>query len=214
MKRLPVRVLLRFATLSCLFCLFAFVHFHALAQVVGRHGETNSDNTQTRPSTPSELTLPVIEDAVSGVDPTLIIELTTQLSSWSRRELPGTRYQIAHYEERENWRLLTLVSLDGPEAVSEMPGAGSNSALALAYRNDDGEWTTAIAGTTAFSRLLMRVPESIIPASAKVYLDPLRIGALEANSTEYLFPWPAASWEYRQGWHQSALDIGTRDNSR
>ena len=81
--------------------------------------------------------------------------------------------------------------------------------LILAKREDGEIWSVALAGTEDFSNLIKTAPDSFIAQEAKPFLDPLSTSSL-AQTTIYEFPWVPGNWEYRNGWHSSALDIGTR----
>ncbi|MEM7129186.1 MAG: fibronectin type III domain-containing protein [Chloroflexota bacterium] len=77
-----------------------------------------------------------------------------------------------------------------------------------------GNWTGALAGTAQFSNFIQSAPDSFIDARSKYHLDPLKIRSADVSTVEYKFPWPTGDWQYRIGWHASALDIGTHTNDK
>ncbi len=126
--------------------------------------------------------------------------------------LTGTQFAVLSLQSGSGWFLAFVASLDGPYTDVEHVGAGKAGALFVGVQDATGDWRVAVAGTSYFSDLLALISTAELPADAKMYLDPL--APFSVQETEYKFPWPAGDWEYRGGWHSSALDIGTRGSDK
>jgi len=129
--------------------------------------------------------------------------------------LIGSHFAVTSERIEGDWRLISIASLDGPRCSIEYVGSGDCGGLILATTSRTLGSQAALAGTQAFSRLMSSVPESFVSSEGKLHLDPLRVASLAVgDEVVYEFPWPPGAWEYRQGWHDQALDIGTHGSDK
>jgi hypothetical protein len=131
--------------------------------------------------------------------------------------LIGTHFAVTSQRIEENWALISIASLDGPDSSLEYVGSKSAGSLILATYSRDFGWRATLAGTASFSSLVKDAPESLISTPSKLLINPIATSLLSSQTVDYKFPWASDSWEYRQGWHEPAalgVDIGTRRADR
>ncbi len=149
------------------------------------------------------------------IESELKLALHQALSKRPAHLFPGSKFAVTNITGQEAWHFISLASLDGPDSNLKAVGTGDAGALVLAVRNQEGDWQVALSGTQSYSDLLATAPDHIIPEEHRLYLDPRKRSLLKTpTDVEYKFPWAAGEWEYRQGWHASALDIGTRGTDK
>ncbi len=127
----------------------------------------------------------------------------------------GTNFGITYERTEGNWKLLSIVSLDGQSSSNEVVGQGNLTNLIIARIGLDGKWDVALSGTQEFSDLIKEAPNSLISNNVKDLIDPLNNNVNTAWVVSYKFPWAPGNWEYRQGWHQgTSIDIGTSGDDK
>lgn len=134
--------------------------------------------------------------------------------------LIGNQFAVTSIRRTSSWLFISIASLDGPDCSPEHVGAGNCGKLILASKDERVSWHVALAGTKSFSALLSLVPDSVLSPLARQQLDPLTppsafapVAPLQVDSI-HKFPWPAGDWIYTQGWHDSAVDIGTSGDDK
>ena len=137
--------------------------------------------------------------------------ILSAINNRSTDSFPGNSFAVTSERRQDDWSLLSIASLNGPNCSLEFIGSGNCGTLIIAYKGEYG-WHATLAGYELFSNYLNIAPEKFLTLKAKLYLDPLKVKSLpsdESDGVVYKFPWAPSEWEYRGGWHNSALDIGT-----
>lgn len=169
-----------------------------------------------------------VERAEVDLAAPMLNAIRTRIAQRPAGLMMGTRFRVTSAAVQPGWALVSVVALDDPDLAPDAPDAGGLSTLVLVQQQPDGTWQAALDGEPAFADLLAATPPALVAPDAQAILaaDPalrsanpsssMQTVALEAASTvNYKFPWPAGqSWNWWQGWHMSALDLGTTGTDR
>lgn len=131
--------------------------------------------------------------------------------------LPGSVYVVTSERIENDWRLISVLSMNGPGCYNEELHTSYCSGLIIAH-NELEKWQVELAGTPGFSSMIKQSPNSMIGPDAKNILDPLskNISSIVDDRT-YQFPWVAGEWQYWWGFPHSGcsncIDLGTHGSS-
>ncbi|MCA9999701.1 MAG: hypothetical protein KDE56_28255, partial [Anaerolineales bacterium] len=127
---------------------------------------------------------------------------------------PGKQYAVTSLFQKDTWHFISIASINESGCSLRFVGNGDCGSYMIATNDQEFGWLVGLAGTPNFVDLLSNIPTSILPSESKFILNPNNQTLLKENALDYKFPWPSGKWEYRGGWHFSAVDIGTRDSDK
>lgn len=146
-------------------------------------------------------------------DNSLRESVTSRLEVTRQEILPGSSFIITSERIEGDWRLISVLSMDGTGCYMEGLGTSRCDGLLLAHKSTDG-WGVEMAGTIGFSNLIAQTPDDILSSEAKSLLDPLAVRPLSFVETTYQFPWVTGEWQYWNGFPHSGctncIDLGTQ----
>ena len=135
-----------------------------------------------------------------------IVQGTQDALDHARVALPRSqRYVITGQDIMGDWQFISVAGLVGVSDLAHwnVLDNGNWYGLVLVHENTDGRVDAAAEGTPEFTQLLAQVPDSILPQSSKIALDPLAnpyqcsISYGYQCSTSYRFPWELnKQWEF------------------
>jgi hypothetical protein len=152
------------------------------------------------PSAPTPLITPTI--ALDSAIP----QATKHALDGARTALPRSQYYaITGLDVIGDWQFISvagLVGVSNPDHWDALEN-GNWYGLVLVHTDPDGEISAAAEGTAEFTELLAQVPDTILPKSSKIALDPLSnpdrcsISDGYQCSISYRFPWELnRQWEF------------------
>lgn len=154
---------------------------------------------------------PMLDSATSAVSlpDRLISAITTTLEKQLPADPAGSAYAVTSGHIAGNWALVSIVSLNSPDADNRYVGRGDSGKLTLATQSVDGTWQAELKGSAAFDRLLQSAPGYLIDSTAKQILATSSVRAQSTPVVNYKFPWPAGiSWNWWASWHPDPKNDG------
>lgn len=161
----------------------------------------------------------VVDFGPWDLDRSLQLEIEYVLVKRPADLFQGTHFKITSVNDKDNWKLLSIVSYDGPDSFGDSVGAGDSGTLLIADLDLQGVWNVGLAGTPEFTALLDIAPPILVMPQNKPYLDPLSPLPRSLSAVNFKFPWPVGNREYWNAFGHStanptAIDIGTQGSDR